>query len=258
MIIELFGPPGVGKTTFARMLAVRLSEAGRPTQLVVSHRPAEESAALDSDARCPTRGRTAATIRRVGRPLVEMLVLARRPADMSSDVSTALNLVKIMPPISITWSIRLSQYLSRLSRSWQLASKSDKIVLFDQAFVQAVTSLMLLHGTQDEVLTSEALDCVPKADLLIRLDAPREVVETRLRERLRSQSMIERLFELDLKSNLELIRITDRLHELLERRGERVLRVNSLDPVSLKEAAEQIEAYLAQKPCVEDGAVVTS
>ena len=41
MIIELFGPPGSGKTTFARSLAARLRERGHTVDLILSHRPAE-------------------------------------------------------------------------------------------------------------------------------------------------------------------------------------------------------------------------
>jgi thymidylate kinase len=259
MIIELFGPPGVGKTTFARTLAERLGERGHAMELVLSHRPAEQTAPLDPSARGgPARGRAAAAFQRIRRPLLEMLALVRRPSAVSGDVHTAINLVSMMPPTSIMWSIRLSQYLSRLSRSWQRASESQHIVLFDQAFVQAVSSLMLLGRAEDEALVSHVLDCAPKADLLIRLDAPREVLEARLRDRERSQSTLERLFELDLKSNLELIRIIDRLHALIEKRGETVARVNSVDPPSLELAAAQIEERLAAKLLGKVGAAVAS
>jgi adenylate kinase family enzyme len=43
MIIELFGPPGAGKTTFARALAARLRERGHTVDLILSQRPAERS-----------------------------------------------------------------------------------------------------------------------------------------------------------------------------------------------------------------------
>ena len=124
---------------------------------------------------------------------------------------------------------------------------SQHLVVFDQAFVQAVSSLMLLGRQEDETLVSRLLDRCPKADLLIRLDAPRDILAARLGARQEAQSTLERFFELDMKRNLDLIRIIDRLQALLEQRGEAVVRVDSLDVNSLDEAAARIEERLAEK-----------
>jgi thymidylate kinase len=146
----------------------------------------------------------------------------------------------MLPPKNLIWSIRLSQYILRLSHAWQRASQANHIVLFDQAFVQVVCSLALLGRAPDEALIAQALDCAPKSDLLIRLDAPYETLETRLRERGRRQSTIERLFELDLNTNLESMRIVDQLDDLLRKRGRSVIRAASLDHGSLRESVERI------------------
>jgi len=155
--------------------------------------------------------------------------------------------VRMLPPVSRLWSFRLGQYLRRLSGSWQGASASERLMIFDQAFVQAISSLMLLGENEDEALVSQLLDRAPKADLLIRLDAPRGILEARLRTRQSAQGLAERLFELDLARNLKLIAIIDRLQALLEKRGETVIRVNSLDRHSLEEGAARIEERLAAR-----------
>ena len=106
---------------------------------------------------------------------------------------------------------------------------------------------MLLGENEDEALVSRLLDRVPKADMLIRLDAPHEVLEDRLEARQNAQGLLERLFELDLKRNLALLGIVDRLHALIEKRGETVIRVNSLDQPALEEGAARIGELLAAR-----------
>ncbi len=250
MIIELFGPPGVGKTTFACALASRLRERGRVVKLVLSYRPTEHPVDPLQD---PARHRATAAARRLIRPVVELLAMSGHLFGNSHAVNTAANLMRILPPKDIIWSIRLRQYILRLSRSWHRASPASDIVLFDQGFVQAVCSLALLGRAADGKLIALALDSIPKSDFLIRLDAPREILEARLAARQRLQSRSEQLFELDLKTNLESVRITDHLHELLQKRGRPVTRVNSADQRSLCEAMERIEREVTARLGTERG-----
>lgn len=235
MIVELFGPPGVGKTTFAVALASFLRQQGQAVDPVMSYRPAEQARAR------PAReaGQALASVRRVARPVGEMMAAAAHLAGETADAAPAAELMRLLPPRSIVWSIRLRQYLVRLSHSWQVAAASRNIVLFDQAFVQAVGSLALLGRPQDPAQVARALDAIPQADLLIRLDAPRDVLAARLGERQRRQGMLERLLELDLRTNLASISIIGDLHAQLHARGRCVTSVDSAGHGTLQAGVER-------------------
>ena len=250
MIVELFGPPGVGKTTFAAALTQAMREHGWPTEPIVSYRPAEQETGQGGRQKV-------AAVRRVIRPVMEALAVARSPGHDAYDVATPAGLVGLLPPRNFTWSIRLHQYLMRLFRSWEAAVAAGHAVLFDQAFVQAVASLTLLCRAPDWTLVERALDAVPKPDALILLTAPRNVLEARLTDRHRRQGHMERLLELDLATNLRTIGIIERLHGLLRERGRTVICVDSTAPDTLRNgvvrAVAGLEAGspLARAPCPE-------
>jgi hypothetical protein len=180
-------------------------------------------------------------VRRVTRPLVEMLTLARHPVVNSQNVATALNLIRLVPPKKVLWSIRLSQYISRLSHSWNEARKLDHVVLFDQAYIQAICSLAIGSIGIDDSLIELALDYVPKPDLVVYLHAPLETLSARLRERHRKQGPIERMLELGVEHTLESRRVIDRVHELVCARGQAIASASSLDAQSLNDSVTKIE-----------------
>jgi hypothetical protein len=194
-----------------------------------------------------SRHPTAVVVRRLIRPLVEMLRLVRHPLDNANDIATAANLVGILPPKNLIWSIRMRQYISRFSHSWYEASATDHVVLFDQAYVQVVCSLAILSHITNETVLARALDVAPKADVLIRLSAPPGVLEARLNERRSRQGRIERLLEFDLKRNLQSIEIIDRLNDLLQRNGRPVISACSHDPESLRESSQNMAQQLLEK-----------
>lgn len=247
MIIELFGPPGVGKTTFAHALTARLREHGHVVEPMLSHRPSEASPHLDVSAKDAACRQSAAALRRVTRAVGEMLATAGHLFANSHERATAANLIRILPPKNIVWSIKSHQYLLRLCRSWHLVSAANDIALFDQGFVQAVCTLALLGGAGDGQLIARALDSIPKPDLLIRLDAPREILAARLRERQRRQGKIEQLLEFDSVTNLEAIQVIEQLHHLVQKRGYSVTCVSSVDRRSLVEAVERTEREVVAK-----------
>jgi RecA/RadA recombinase len=240
MIIELFGPPGAGKTTFARALTARLRERGHLAELRLSYRPTERLPVVDPRGAAARRYLNA-EIHRLSRPLLEILTIARHPLANSRDVKTAVHLVRLLPPTNLFASIKNSQYISRLSHSWYEMSRAAPIVLFDQAFVQAVCSLALRAALVNDAPIADALDYVPKSDLLIRLEAPLELLKARLHDRRRLQGTVEQLFEPDLKTSLASIPMIDRMHNLLLQRGRSVLSASSLDPRSLGESLNMVE-----------------
>jgi hypothetical protein len=238
MIIELFGPPGVGKTSFAGALAAQLRERGRHVDLVLSYRPSEYPLTFRAD-RAARLGIPAA-LRRLTRPMVESFAAGH---SMSSCEAHAMaELMRVLVPKNFIWSLRLRQYLLRLSRNRRAAELAAHITLFDQGFVQAVYTLALQARAVDRERLRLALDAVPLPDLLVRIDASIEILGARLVERRNRQGRVERLFDLDVATNLGSVWVFDQLHELLQARGQRVVCVASADRQSLSDGIGKVEA----------------
>jgi thymidylate kinase len=121
-----------------------------------------------------------------------------------------------------------------------MASTSDRIVIFDQGFLTALCSMALLARSVDRSVIVRGLALIPRPNLLIRLDAPRETLEARLRARLGRQGALERLFEFDLQTNLQQIETTNEVAHVLQEQGGRMIHVNSLDRRLLEKAVDRI------------------
>ena len=239
MIIELFGPPAAGKTTFAHVLVAQLRLRGHDVEPVMSSRPSELRQGSGSmDKRLP--GSMTAVMQRVHRPLREVCSTLNEPT--SADRRLVGELMRILPPSNPMWRLRLHLYLLGLSRAWRRGASSEHIVLFDQGFVQAVCTFAQLTRASDDATLAKLLSTIPASDVRIRVNAPRHIIDQRLRERAQGQSYLERLLEFDRETNLAAIDVIDHLDCLLARNGRSVLNVSSLDPVSPETLARTIDA----------------
>jgi|HubBroStandDraft_6_1064221.scaffolds.fasta_scaffold499979_1 thymidylate kinase len=231
MIIDFIGAPAVGKSTFARALAERLRECGKSVNFNSSYRPAESADRNLSPITDP--GHAAAVLHRLARPVAELMASTRRPVGGDSLPGLVEQLMAMLPPRSMIWSIRLHQYLLRLAHSWSIATKADQIIIFDQGFLQALCSLVVLGRVVDRQQIARAVTLLPAPDALIYITAPKHVLEQRLRNRRAQQRRLERLLELDLQTNLAFLPVIEQLDELLRAEHQHVIYADCTDDVTL-------------------------
>jgi thymidylate kinase len=237
MIVELFGPPAAGKTTLAHALATALENNGCNVELIVSSRPAERAPIQVESTRALARCRAALTapLSRAAKLVSAVPIFLGAQND---DITASL--MDLLPPRTLLWSVRYRRYLSLLSSSWKMADTSDRIVIFDQGFLTALCSLVLLAGSADRRVIGRGLELIPRPNFLIHLDVPRETLEVRIRERLRRQGAVERLFEFDLQMNLDQIETTNDVVHMLQEQGFRMMHVSCLDRSLLEEAVDRV------------------
>lgn len=233
MIIELFGPPGAGKTTFAHRLAARLAAKGADVALPLRF--------VQGQHGYDHRIGLAAGARRGGSAALNLLAGTRRAIG-----ADAARLMDILPPRSLVWRMRMRQYLARLQRAWD-ANGQDQVAIYDQAFVQAVCSLAALGGRDDEATLWRALAAVPKADIVVRLELDRESLIERLRARLRSETLVERMLEADIELNLKIVGIAETVDAHLGACGARVIHCDTRDPRSVEAALAAVETAAAPR-----------
>ncbi|TPK83960.1 MULTISPECIES: oligosaccharide flippase family protein [unclassified Mesorhizobium] len=221
MIIEFFGSPGSGKTTFAHALAEQLRGKGYHAKVALSYKPGTRAGSFDLGIFLFV-SRIVSAIFSTARILISS---KGRP----NDLSISLSLVRLIPPKRRIWRARIWQYILHLSRRWSRAKQSSEIIIFDQGYVQAIGSLAAFNGSADHATLAKALSLAPPADLTVRLVVPSAVVENRLRRRMEREPPAERIFEADMNVNMRSLGVFESINDLLAISGRKVISVENAD-----------------------------
>jgi RecA/RadA recombinase len=245
VIVEFFGPPGAGKTTFARALAARLREAGRTVDVHLSARPGEERSISLVNGQTRARQNFIDPLRRLARPLAQLIAL--RIASAQAKDSSADILVANLPGNRRFAALRMRQYLARLSAAWARAREGgERITIFDQGYVQAVSSVLLAMNRPSDNDAMTMLLAAPRSDLAIKIEAPIADIEARLRRREQTIGRVGRLFEANLGEPSDHALAADRLQSGLRQAGRAVLSINSSDGLPMAAELERAQREIDQ------------
>jgi len=239
VIIELFGPAGSGKTTFAHALAHHLQARGYAAKVVLSYRPGVDPSPLDP-------GGFWYAFQRIGRATIRTAAFANRPMNNANGFRLTARLIRILTPRNPIWLMRFSQYILHLSVAWRRSHGTGQIVIFDQGFIQAVCSLGLFCRTANRSSLEAALALIPRSDIAINVDAAEPLLSERLRDRLSRQRYMERMFEADSNTNLQSTPIINLVKSLLLSKGRSVVTVETSDEPSLQESLFRVETEICE------------
>ena len=233
MIVELFGPPCAGKTTFARLLVSGLQARGLPARALISAR-ASEADAPGGAARRPATGTADAQA-------------------WKRDACEAVNkaMLRLLPPRSPIWQVRLRRYLRVLAASWARCDKSADVVVFDQGYTQALCSLVSLTRRPEPACVQAAADLLPRPALRINLTVPRGVLVARLAQRSRCLTLRERILEVDNATIIEQDRICSVLFDMLDGDGA-IMRAMSSGTTDMPPFLDAVARKL-RPPAIEPG-----
>lgn len=216
MILEVFGPSGAGKTTLTSDLMPVLRGRGYPVVLQIGER------------RHPVR-----------RAALKLACGLHSKWVGQNPLTTEI--FKLLPPKNDLWATRLNWHFELLIKVWNEAlSSNETISVFDQGMVQFICSLIMFSGIKDHERIARALDFIPKPNLLIRLHAPKDLLESRLRERQRHLGIVQKLLEVDLQTSLDQIEQVNLVGELLGSYGVPTMLIESSDTNARRAALETI------------------
>lgn len=215
MIVELFGPSGVGKTTLSHALASVLRSRGYPVGLICSARPSEQFGAGRPDSR-PARFRP--HINRAAKAFGALAALFPR----SHGGPAEAELMSMLTEQSLWTRVRYRRYLLWLRKLWADARPSEQVTIFDQGYLSALCSIVCRHPALHQVMPA-VLDRLPKPDILVCVHAPDAEIEARLRARLERLGPIARRLELDISTTLRQVAIAAELRNEVARNKQMTL-----------------------------------
>ncbi|GLS17847.1 hypothetical protein GCM10007874_08620 [Labrys miyagiensis] len=247
MIVELFGPPGAGKTTFAMALDVRLRERGNATKMHLSLRPGEDRSQFGLPHHNVSWHTFSDPLLRITRPILQLIV-----AKAASNGDTSIrSLVAKLPKNHQVTALRMRQYLIRLSSAWREAQHSNSVAIFDQAYVQAIVSILIASKQLEDGDIIDLIAITPRCDLAIRVEAPLGEVGTRLTARAQAIGRIGRFLESKSGAPIDWAQTCERVKTGLQRYGRTAVDVHSTDRDTLLVEVERICSKIEQIHCLE-------
>ena len=232
--VEFFGAVAAGKTTAAlalsaelrtRSLPVRLIQYGRASAPGVPELPRDEFP-LSTQA-------------------MKLAGAFRTLLPGGGHDPTVGKLLTIFPPGDWLHSMRIRRYAADLCRDWRDGQRNGEVLVLDQGFLTLLCSMALRSTAVDRSALARGLALVPRADLLIHVDAPRVALESRLQGRARRRRGLERLFANGIGLSLRQAEIAAILAELVAERGRAPIRVQSGDQADLDAAVKTIAGEIS-------------
>ncbi|TGP44359.1 exopolysaccharide biosynthesis protein [bacterium M00.F.Ca.ET.230.01.1.1] len=239
MIIELFGPPGAGKTVFAQTLADWLRRQDYATKVVFSQNSGRRSKSVDLGIFM--------FVYRVTFAIFTTAKLFIYTADFIKYLSISSSMLKAIQPRRFIWRARIWQKIINLSHRWDQARQSGEITIFDQGYVQTVASLAIFHGCVDNIAIARALKIAPSSDFILRVVLPRAAVETRLRERMTHAAPAERILEADFDASMRAFGVFQNINDILVATDRKTISVDTLDAQSLSRSVELVGRKIVSK-----------